>query len=141
MPRVPGSLHETTVVEALSNQTISSSLGSDTNGADIDRQDQGHASALRVIANAAGLDDGSDELVLDVQDAADDGTGSPDTYSDTGDTVKVSNGDEFATGEFDIRGYRRHVRVQLDASESTLNTDGDLAVSFELGDLDEVPQS
>lgn len=140
MPRVPGTQPETKIIEALSNQTIASALGSDTDGADIDRDDHAYPDVVKVIATGNKLGDPADDLQLEVQDAADNGSGSPNTYADTGDTINVVNGDTFKTAEVSLQGKRRHVRISLSSGDSTLNTDAELAVVFVFGDLDVQPQ-
>jgi hypothetical protein len=143
MTRVPGNQKETKILSGLDNQEIAAALSGDTDGNAIDRDDYDIPDCVKVVVGAsADLDDADDELVIQLEDAADDGDGSPDTWADTDDSVTITDSDApgVVVSEIDIRGYRRHVRAYLDASESTLDAATDVHVDFVFSGMSEIPQ-
>lgn len=144
MTRVPGEQPQTKIVSGIDNQEIAAALSADTDGNAIDRDDYDFPDCVKVVVGASGdLDNAADELVIQLEDAADDGTGSPDTWADTADSVTITDADApgIVVAEIDIRGYRRHVRPYLDSSESTLDAATDIQVDFVFSGMSVIPQS
>lgn len=144
MTRVPGEQPQTKIVSGLDNQEIAAALSGDTDGNAVDRDDYDFPDCVKVVVGASGdLDHTDDELVIQLEDAADDGTGSPDTWADTSDSVTITDDDApgVVVVEIDLRGYRRHVRPYLDSSESTLDTASDIHVDFVFSGMSTIPQS
>lgn len=145
MTRVPGSTHETAVTRQALAATIASALSSDTNGDAVDRDDlEFPESATLTVNGANGLADSADDLTFTVQDAADDGTGSPDTWSDTSTTVQITNSSKRAVQDLDLRGFRRHIRLVHDVDDPSgqaLNADVDVVAEWVFFGMSEIPQS
>ena len=143
MTRVPGEQPETKILSMMDNQEIAAALSGDTDGEAVDRNDYDSPDAVKVAVSVSGdLDAAADELVFQLEDAADNGSGSPDTWADTDDTVTVTDADAagIVTALVDLRGYRRHVRVYLDASESTLDAASDVAIVGTFSGMTTIPQ-
>lgn len=143
MTRVKGQQPETKIVSAIDNQEIAAALSADTDGNAIDRQDYQWPRSIKFVATVSGdLDDTADDLELALEDAADDGTGSPDTWADTGDTFNVTDADApgIVVFEVDVSDKRRHTRLYLDANDSTLDTASDLGVLAVLSGMKVIPQ-
>lgn len=144
MTRVKGEQPETKIVSAIDNQEIAAALSGDTDGNAIDRDDYDWPRAVKFVANVSGdLDNAADDLELALEDAADDGAGSPDTWADTGDTFNVTDADApgVVVFEVDLSDKRRHIRLYLDASDSTLDAASDIGVSAVLSGMKVIPQS
>jgi len=144
MTRVPGEQPETKIVSGLDNQEIAAALSGDTTGNAVDRDDYDFPDCVKVIVGAsADLDDAADELVIQLEEAADDGAGSPDTWSDASDSVTITDADApgVVVVEVDLRGYKRHIRPYLDSTASTLDTASDIHADFVLSGMSEIPQS
>ena len=144
MGRVPGEQPETVTRQALA-ATIASALSSDTDGDAIDRDDLQFPDAARLIVNGAnGLGNGSDDITFTVQDAADDGNGSPDTWADTSNTVQITNSSKRNAVEIDLTGLRRHIRLQHDVDDpsgQSLNADVDVVAEWVFSGMKVIPQS
>lgn len=138
---VRSDLAEVHVVDAFDNQTISSTLGSDVGGPALDRKDDEYPQVAKAVLDGQGdLGDGSDELIFKLQHADDNGSGSPGSWSDTGETMKITNGDKRQVKQFQLDGKKRHVRLQLDSGSSTLAADAEVAGEFVLGGMKVIPQ-
>lgn len=141
--RAIGEQPGTKIVSGLDNQEIAAALSGDTNGNAVDRDDYDFPDCVKYAAlPSSDLDHVDDELVFQVEHADDDGAGSPDTWEDGDDSFTVTDDDApgEVVAEVDLRGYKRHVRVYLDASESTLDTASDIAIAASLSGMSEIPQ-
>lgn len=145
MTRVPGSTHEVAVTRQALAATIASILSSDTNGDAIDRADLDFPESAKLTVNGAnGLADAADDITFTVQEADDDGTGSPDTWSDTSTTVKLNNGSKRAVKGIDLQGFKRHIRLVHDADDpsgQSLAADVDVVAEWVLFGSSTIPQS
>lgn len=144
MTRVPGSTYETAVTRQALAATIASALSGDTNGDAIDRHDiDNPRSAWLTVNGANGLGTGSDGLTFTIQEADDDGSGSPDTWADTDTTVQITNGSKRADIGVDLRGFKRHIRLVHDADDpsgQSLAADVDVVAEWVFFDMSTIPQ-
>ena len=135
------------VVSALEAAVITG----DTNGITVDLQ--GFESCL-LIANVGAADatlDGSNKIELEVEEAADDGTGSPDTWADVADAdllqwVAGTNDGTFALIDADsedsqlyITGYRGSKRFVRLVVNETGTVSIELAAEAVLGHAHQEP--
>jgi len=144
MSRAKGDQPETKIVSALDNQEIAAALSGDTDGNAIDRDDYQWPRAAKIVVGASGdLDNASDELVFKLEEADDDGAGSAGSYSDTGTSVTITDSDApgvVVSDSVDLSGLKRHLRVYLDASASTLDAASDVHVDLVLSGMKVIPQ-